>query len=153
MTNQISNPEIRFIKTHEDAKLPTRNHDTFDGLGDSGYDVYSVEPAIIEPGGSEVVEVGLTLAYISPGYWFRVEARSGLGFKKGIMPHFGIIDAGYRGNLGIKLYNLGKHPVYIEKGDRIAQFVIYPLINATMSFADEISQTQRGGNRLGSSGN
>ncbi len=150
---QIVNPEIRFIKTHEDAKLPTRNHNTLDGLGDSGYDVYSVEPAIIEPGGSEVIPVGLTLAHISPGYWFRIEARSGLGFKKGIIPHFGIVDNPYRGDLGVKLYNFGKQPVYIEKGDRIAQFVVYPLINTTMSFTDEITQTQRGEKGLGSSGN
>lgn len=149
---ETTNPEIKFIKTHEDAKLPTRNHDTFDGFGDSGYDAYAVEPAIIEPGGSEVIPVGLTLAYITPGYWFKVETRSGLGFKKNLLCHPGIIDVNYRGDLGVKIYNLGKQPVYIEKGDRIAQFVVYPLISATMSFTDTIHQTQRGEKGFGSSG-
>ena len=67
--------DLKVVKTHPDAKLPHRAHDS-----DSGYDVYSVEEVIVPGRGSVVVPIGLTLAYITPGYWFRVEPRSGLGF-------------------------------------------------------------------------
>ena len=143
--------EVSFLKTHQDAKLPTCNNPT--PTGDSGYDVYSVEPAIIPAGGSEVVPVGLTVANISPGYWFRIEARSGLGFKHGISPHPGIIDNSYRGDLAIKLYNHSRKDYYVEKGDRIAQLVFYNIIQPTnISFVDSVSQTDRGEGGFGSTG-
>ena len=144
--------KIEFLKTHPDAKLPHCGR--IDPLtGDSGYDIYCVEPAIIEPGGSDVVPVGLTVASIEEGYWFRIEGRSGLGFKHGIHPFNGIIDNSYRGDLSIKLYNFSNNPAYIEKGDRIAQIVVYPIIQPKMSWTDEISQSDRGDKGFGSSGN
>jgi len=80
--------DIQFVKTHDKAVLPKYNHsDPY--IGDSGLDVTAVEDAIIPYGGSAVVPVGLKLAYVTPGYWFRVEGRSGLGFKHSIAPHFG----------------------------------------------------------------
>lgn len=150
-TDSAANVELQFLKTHEDAQLPScKRIDQF--TGDTGYDLHSVEPAIIEPGGSEVVPVGLTLADISPGYWFKIEARSGLGFKHGIIPFGGIIDNQYRGDLAVKLFNHGKQPVYLEKGDRIAQIVVYPLIQPSVSWAKEVSETERGQQGFGSSG-
>ena len=98
------------------------------------------------------VPVGLTLAYIEKGFWFRIEPRSGLGFKHDIQPHLGIIDNGYRGDLGVKLYNFGNEPYFVKKGDRIAQFVVYPLIQPQCDWADEIVQSDRGTDGLGSSG-
>lgn len=150
-TDSSGEVELRFVKTHEDAQLPSsKNTDPL--TGDSGYDVYSVEPYIIEPGGSEIVAVGLQLAYITPGYWVRVEARSGLGFKHGIQPHFGIIDNPYRGDMGIKLYNLSRQPYHIQKGDRIAQLVVYPLIVPNVAWTNDVQQTERGNKGFGSSG-
>ena len=139
--------ELKVIKTHPDAKLPHRAHDS-----DSGYDVYSVEDVIVPGRGSVVVPVGLKLAYITPGYWFRVEPRSGLGFKHNIQPHLGIIDNGYRGDLGIKLYNFSDANITLIKGSRIAQLVLYPHITATISEADEIDDTERGESGYGSTG-
>ena len=144
-------PEIKFVKTHEDAQLPFSKNDN-PLTGDSGRDLYAVEPYIIEPGGSEVVNVGLQLAYITPGYWFRIEARSGLGFKHGIQPHFGIVDNEYTGDLSVKLYNISRQPYHITKGDRIAQIVVYPLIQPIVSWADEVNETSRGASGFGSSG-
>ena len=139
--------ELKVVKTHPDAKLPHRAHDS-----DSGYDVYSVEEAIVPGNGSVVVPVGLTLAYITPGYWFRVEPRSGLGFKHNLQPHLGIIDNGYRGDLGIKLYNFSDANVTLNKGSRIAQLVLYPHITATVSETDKIDDTERGEDGFGSTG-
>ena len=102
--------ELKVIKTHPDAKLPERVHDS-----DTGYDIYSVEKAIIPGRGSAVVDVGLKLAFLTEGWWFRIEPRSGLGFKHNIQPHLGIIDNGYRGDLGVKLYNFSGRRVWIYR--------------------------------------
>lgn len=142
---------IKFKKINPDAILPKRNHDNTDGTGDSGYDVYSVEDKIIPAKGSAVVDVGLKFAYIEPHYWVRVEGRSGLGFKHDIIPHQGIIDNAFRGDAGIKLRNFSNKDYEVKKGDRIAQFVIYPLIDAEISESD-IEDTDRGANGFGSSG-
>ena len=78
--------KLQFEKTHVDAVLPGKNHDS-----DTGMDVTCIEDFIIPAGGSAVVSVGLKFAFIEPGYWVKVEGRSGLGFKYGIIPHPGII--------------------------------------------------------------
>ena len=137
--------ELKVVKTHPDAKLPHRAH-----ASDSGYDVYSVEEAIVPGRGSVVVPVGLTLAYITPGYWFRVEPRSGLGFKHNLQPHLGIIDNGYRGDLGIKLYNFSDTNVTLIKGTKIAQLILYPHITAEVGFVDEAVEADRGDSGFGS---
>ena len=147
----LRNPVIKFLKTHQDAVLPQANNkDT--GTGDTGYDLVAVESIKIPPMGSNVVEVGLTLADISPGYWLRIEPRSGLGFKHSIQPHLGVIDNGYRGDLGVKLYNFSATDSHhVKKGDKIAQLVVYSLIQPEVSFTDEITETARGDKGFGSS--
>lgn len=137
---------ITFEKTHEDAKLPQKNHNN-----DTGYDVFCVESKVIPARGSAVVDVGLKFANIPQGYWIKVEGRSGLGFKHGILPHPGIIDNGYRGDAGIKLYNMTDKDYQVTAGDRIAQFVLYPVITAEVAFG-ETTQTSRGEQGFGSSG-
>ena len=92
MSKQV---EIKFTSTHEDAVLPVANNSET-GTGDTGYDLTSIEDVRILPNGSRVIPVGLKLAYVTPGYWFRIEPRSGLGFKKSVQPHLGVIDNGYR---------------------------------------------------------
>lgn len=142
---------IKFKKTHEDAVLPKATN-TEVATGDSGYDLFAVENVCIPSGGSKTVPVGLTVADITPGYWFRIEPRSGLGFKHSIQPHLGVIDNGYRGDLAVKLYNFSdEHDYQVNKGDKIAQLVFYPVIQPTMSFSEEITETSRGENGFGSS--
>lgn len=142
---------IKFKKTNPDAILPKRNHDNMDGTGDTGYDVYSVEDKVIPARGSAVVDVGLEFAYIEPHYWVKIEGRSGLGFKHDIIPHGGIVDNAFRGNAGVKLRNLSDKDYEVKKGDRIAQFVVYPLIDAEISEGN-IEVTDRGAKGFGSSG-
>ena len=114
---------IKFVKTHDLAVLPKFNHaDPY--VGDSGLDLTAVEQVIIPARGSAVVPVGLKLAYITPGYWIRVEGRSGVGFKRSIFPHFGIIDNPYRGDMGIKLYNFTGEDQSFNPGDKIAQLIV-----------------------------
>ena len=75
--------ELKFIRSHDDAVLPMANNSE-PGTGDTGYDLTAVEDVRILPNGSKVVPVGLKLAYVTPGFWFRIEPRSGLGFKKSV---------------------------------------------------------------------
>ncbi len=144
-------PEIRFKKTHPDAVLPASNTSDVT-LGDTGYDLTAVDDATITSWRTEVVPVGLTLAYIDPGYWFRIEPRSGLGFKHSLQPHLGVIDNQYRGDLGVKLYNFNHVDYEVKKGDRIAQLVVYRLFKPIMKWAAEVEQTERGDRGFGSSG-
>ena len=148
----FNKPFVRFVKTHPDAVLPSANNDKH-GVGDSVYDLTAVEDTIVPAARSAVVGVGLTLGYIDPGFWFRIEPRSGLGFKHSIQPHLGVIDNGYRGDLGVKLYNFGNDIYTVKKGDRIAQFVVYPLIHPQCEWAEEIIESFRGDKGFGSSGN
>ena len=141
---------LKFVKTHELAVLPKYNHnDPY--TGDSGLDVTAVETTIVPAKGYAVVPVGLKLAYVTPGYWFRVEGRSGVGFKKHIFPHFGIIDNPYRGDMGVKLYNFGTEDQIFNAGDKVAQLILYPLIQANIEFAEEVSESKRGEKGFGSS--
>ena len=139
-------PVLKFEKTHESAKLPTKNHES-----DTGYDVYSIEDKTVPARSSAVVGVGLKFADIPEGYWIKVESRSGLGFKHGITAHPGIIDNGYRGDAGIKLYNLTDTEYQIKAGDRIAQFVVYMNIGMQVEWG-AVQDSARGEKGFGSSG-
>jgi deoxyuridine 5'-triphosphate nucleotidohydrolase len=146
MNYEIIDARLKFKRVHPDAKLPTKNN-----ASDTGYDVSAVEFKCIPARGSAVVDVGLNFAYITPGYWVKVEGRSGLGFKNGISPHPGIIDSGYRSNAGIKLYNNTDIDYEVRSGDRIAQFVVYKNYNVVVEEGEE-EESDRGINGFGSSG-
>jgi dUTP pyrophosphatase len=139
--------EIRFKKLDQEAKLPSQNH-----IDDTGFDVFCSEECFVAPKTAKVVPTGIQVAYITPGYWFRVEARSGLSFKHNLLPHPGIVDSGYRGGLGILMYNHGEEVYNFKPGDKIAQIVIYKLIKSKISWSEEIHETERGGKGFGSSG-
>jgi len=142
----MSEVTLKFKKTNANAKLPTKNNES-----DTGFDVYCVEDKHIPARGSAVVDVGLEFAFISPGYWVKIEGRSGLGFKYGISPHPGIIDSGYRGNAGIKLYNNTDTDYEVKSGDRIAQFVVYKNYDVAVEEGDTV-ESDRGASGFGSSG-
>lgn len=122
------------------------------GTGDTGYDIFAVGDKVIPARGSAVVDTGIEVAYISPGFWFKIEARSGLGFKYSVAPHPGIVDNPYRGNLGIKLYNYSDVPYEVKKGDRIAQMVFYPIVEPHIGWLGEKVDTERNEKGFGSSG-
>ena len=138
--------ELRFEKTNSNAVLPGKNHDN-----DTGLDVTSVVDVTIPAKGSAVVDVGLKFSFIEPGFWVKIEGRSGLGFKHGIMPHPGIIDEGYRSDAGVKLYNLTDKDYEVKSGDRIAQFVVYAIHPVVVSEGEAV-ESERGEKGFGSSG-
>ena len=98
-----------------------------------------------------MVPVGLKLGFVTPGFWFRIEPRSGLGFKSSIQPHLGVIDNGYRGDLGVKLYNFSDKVFSVKHGERIAQMVFYELLQPNIEWTEEADETARGEKGFGSS--
>lgn len=143
--------KISFVKTHEDAKLPQRNNKE-PLVGDTGYDVYAVEDAEIPAHSTKNVPIGLDIGFIEPSYWIRIESRSGLFFKHGITVFPGVIDTSYTGMLGISLVNNTNIPYLVKKGDRIAQLVVYKLLEPIITWTDTKTKTNRGDKGFGSSG-
>lgn len=110
-------------------------------------------PLTVEPGGRAIVPTGLFVA-VPPGYEAQVRARSGLAVKKGIcvLNGPGTVDADYRGEVGVILANLGDEPFVIERGMRVAQLVIAPVVRAEFKQVEALPETERGGGGFGSSG-
>jgi dUTP pyrophosphatase len=82
----------------------------------------------------------------------QVRPRSGLAIKQGIQVHLGTLDADYRGELGIIMYNLSNEPFEVHTGDRIAQIVINKIEKVQLQEVDELSTTERGDGGFGHSG-
>ncbi|MBI1402117.1 MAG: dUTP diphosphatase [Porphyrobacter sp.] len=121
--------------------------------GAAGMDVVSAEQVTIAPGARHAVATGLALA-IPPGYEIQVRPRSGLALKHGIsVPNTpGTIDSDYRGELKVILINLGTDPFAIARGDRIAQLVLAPVVQARWDEVAELDSTERGEGGFGSTG-
>lgn len=108
---------------------------------------------ILDPMHRAVVPTGLRVE-IPPGFEMQIRPRSGLAVKFGItLPNTpGTIDSDYRGPLGVALINLGPEPFTIHHGDRIAQAVIAPVVQAGFTLAESLSDTARGAGGFGSTG-
>ncbi len=123
--------------------------------GSSGLDIaaHIEENIIINPGEKSLISTGLFVA-IPIGYEIQIRPRSGLAAKKNItvLNTPGTIDADYRGEIKVILINLGKEKFTIESGDRIAQMVVCPVIQAELEEVTELSNTERGSGGFGSTG-
>ncbi len=121
--------------------------------GAAGMDVVSAEDVTIAPGARHAVATGLALA-IPQGYEIQVRPRSGLALKHGItVPNTpGTIDSDYRGELKVILINHGPEPFAIARGDRVAQLVLAPVVQAAWSEVAELDATERGEGGFGSTG-
>lgn len=121
--------------------------------GAAGMDVVSAEDVVIAPGERHAVATGLAVA-IPEGYEIQVRPRSGLALKHGItVPNTpGTIDSDYRGELKVILINLGAEPFTIARGDRVAQLVLAPVVQATWDEVTELDTTERGAGGFGSTG-
>lgn len=121
--------------------------------GAAGMDIVSAEQVTIAPGARLAVATGLAVA-IPEGYEIQVRPRSGLALKHGIsVPNTpGTIDSDYRGELKVILVNLGHEPFAIARGDRIAQLVLAPVVQAVWDEVADLDATERGEGGFGSTG-
>ncbi|MEO1968738.1 MAG: dUTP diphosphatase [Sphingomonadaceae bacterium] len=140
--------KLRRLPHGEGLPLPAYATD-----GSAGMDVLSAEDVVLDPGGRAAVATGLSLA-IPSGYEIQVRPRSGLALKHAItVPNTpGTIDSDYRGELKIILINHGHEPFAVARGDRIAQLVLAPVVQAAWDEVEELDETVRGAGGFGSTG-
>ena len=140
--------QLKIKKLNEKAKLPT--YGTVDSAGADLYAVLDSELSI-KPGETKVIPTGLSMA-IPKGYVGLIYARSSLGTKKGLAPanKVGVIDADYRGEVKVVLFNQSNETQIINPEERIAQIIITPYIKVDFEEVNELSETERGNGGFGS---
>lgn len=126
---------------------------TYAHEGDVGADLRSVEDTIITPNSRILVHTGLHMA-IPTGYVGMVCPRSGFALKQGVtvLNAPGIVDSGYRGEVGVILLNTSEQTVTVHKGDRIAQMVFIPYAHMAFEHVESLPETDRGEGGFGSTG-
>eukprot|EP00545_Synedropsis_sp_CCMP1620_P010331 CAMPEP_0119015998 /NCGR_PEP_ID=MMETSP1176-20130426/11763_1 /TAXON_ID=265551 /ORGANISM="Synedropsis recta cf, Strain CCMP1620" /LENGTH=180 /DNA_ID=CAMNT_0006969323 /DNA_START=111 /DNA_END=653 /DNA_ORIENTATION=+ len=142
-----SNNSILQVKLlSENATLPTKGSPL-----SAGFDLSASEPCSIAPGGRKLVKTDISVA-CPIGTYARIAPRSGLAYKKGIDVGAGVVDADYRGPVGVILFNFGEEEFVIEKGDRIAQLILEQYCMAEVEKVEVLTDTQRGAAGFGSTG-
>lgn len=143
---------IRFVRLPHNVDLPLPSYET---TGSAGMDLPAAITEDIVLGSLDRVAVptGLQIA-IADGFEGQVRPRSGLAFRHGLTVTNapGTIDSDYRGELKVLLVNLGKESITIERGMRIAQLVIAPVVQAQVSEVLDLDSTERGAQGFGSTG-
>ena len=142
--------EILIKRLSKDVTLPK-----YETKGSSGLDLAANTDKQIKilPGKSEIIPTGLAVA-IPKNFEIQIRPRSGLAAKSqiSVLNTPGTIDADYRGELKVILINLGDKVFIVEKGLRIAQMVLCPVVKATLKEVTELEDTERGSGGFGSTG-
>ncbi|GAA5893265.1 bifunctional dITP/dUTP diphosphatase [Sporobolomyces salmoneus] len=135
------------VQRHSDkARIPTRGS----ALA-AGYDLYSSEEKTVPARGQALIGTDISIA-IPEGTYGRVAPRSGLGVKHSITTGAGVIDADYRGKVGVLLFNLGDKDFEIKEGDRIAQLILEKIVTPEPQEVSSLDETVRGAGGFGSTG-
>ena len=139
---------LRAKKLTPDAELPRYAHP-----GDAGLDLFANMAHTLGPGDSAIIKTGVSIQ-LPPGTEGQVRPRSGLAAKHQVtvLNSPGTIDEGYRGEVGVILINHGKGPFEVEKGMKIAQLVVKPVIRVDVEAVDDLTDTARGEGGFGSTG-
>ena len=141
---------IRVKKLNANAILPT-----YGSAGAAGADLYACldAPVTIAPGQTAWIPTGLALE-VPEGCAGLVYARSSLGVKRGLAPanKVGVIDSDYRGEVRVVLLNHGQETQTIAHGERVAQFLITPVLTPVYEEVEELTDTNRGVGGFGSTG-
>ena len=155
---------IKIKRLTETAKIPTKNFDS-----DAAFDLYADIQETFVPFGKtseesekgikilpgQTVKIGTGVAMEIPEwYWGAIYARSGLATKQGLRPAnaTGVIDSHYRGEIIVPLHNDSNEVQIVRHGDRIAQFMLAPVIETAFEEVSELSDSDRGDGGFGSSG-
>jgi dUTP pyrophosphatase len=127
------------------AVLPTRAHPD-----DAGLDLYGLEDAAVAPGEGRVLRTGVAFA-VPPGHVGLVCDRSSMA-KRGLKTAGGVIDAGYRGEVGVVVWNISSIPQTVKKGERVAQMLVIPIAVPAPVDTEDLGETARGAGGFGSTG-
>lgn len=140
--------ELKRLPHGEGLLLPARATEHAAGL-----DVVAAEDVTLAPGQRHAVATGFSIA-IPEGYEVQIRPRSGLALKHGItcLNTPGTIDCDYRGEVKVILANLGSEPFEVRRGERIAQLLPAPVLEATFREVETLGETSRGAGGFGSTG-
>jgi dUTP pyrophosphatase len=141
--------KLHVKKLNTEARLPEKAHQT-----DAGFDLFSIEEKEIPAGEASLIKTGISIQ-LPPNTEAQVRPRSGLALKHSItvLNSPGTIDEDYRGEIGVILINHGKDTFVVEKGMKIAQMVIQPVLSVDIEEAKgDLSETHRGTGGFGSTG-
>ena len=137
---------LKIKKLNSEAKMPTKGHP-----GDAGVDFYSVDTVIFAPNAQERVHTGVAIE-IPEGCVGLIWDKSSISFNQGLKVMGGVIDAGFRGELVMSMYNTTNKEQKMEKGHKIAQMIIQKFEDCDIVETDDLSDTVRGEGREGSTG-
>lgn len=140
--------EVKFKLLEADAVLPE-----YGSLGSAGFDFTCINDTLINPGRTEMIRTGLAVA-IPVGYYMAIVPRSSTGLKTPLrMPNsMGVIDCDYRGEVMLIFTNNGRKPFVAQKGRRLAQGIIMPVIRMPLVKVQYLGNTERGEGGFGSTG-
>ena len=144
--------EFKCLEHFGDLELPAYETDLAAGA-DLRAALNVSDPMVLEPGARALVPTGFCMA-LPAGYEAQIRPRSGLAFKQGLtcLNTPGTIDADYRGEVKVLLINHGEKAFTIMRGERIAQMIIAPIVQAAFKVVDDLSETTRGAGGFGSTG-
>lgn len=137
--------ELRIKKIHKNAKLPHYGH-----KGDAGLDIFSTIDYVLRKREVKAIPTGIKVA-IPEGYVGLIWDKSGVSLE-GVHRLAGVVDSGYRGEVKIVMANLSDEPFSIEKGMKIAQLLIQPVVVVEVIEVEDLEATPRGENGFGSTG-
>ena len=141
---------IRVKLLKEGAKLPA-----YGSAEAAGADLYACleGSVVIQPGTTAFLPTGIALE-VPKGCAGLIYARSGMACKRGLAPanKVGVVDSDYRGEIVVALHNHGNAPQTVENGERIAQFLITPVLTPAYKAVQELTETVRSGGGFGSTG-
>ena len=146
--------DVRVIRLPHGKDLPLPTYQT---PAAAGLDLLAAIPPqtrlVIEPGSRDLIPTGLAVE-LPAGFEAQIRPRSGLALKHGVtlVNTPGTIDADYRGEIGVILINHGSEAFEIVRGDRLAQMVVAPVVQAHLVEVDELSSSDRGAGGFGSTG-
>ncbi|MDX1474921.1 MAG: dUTP diphosphatase [Reinekea sp.] len=150
MTHKL---QLKILDPRVGTEIPLPSYGTD---GSAGMDLRAVldAPLTLEPGQTELINTGLAIYIEDPGLAATILPRSGLGHKHGIVLGnlVGLIDSDYQGELMVSCWNRGQDSFTIEPGDRIAQLVLLPVVQASFDIVDAFEHTERGAGGFGSTG-
>ena len=139
-------PKLRIKKLNDQAFLPVKGSDQA-----AGYDLFAIEDTTVPARGKILVSTGIAMA-IPIGNYGRIAPRSGLACKNFIDVGAGVIDADYRGEVKVLLFNFAEVEFKINVGDRIAQLIIEKYTRTEIEECDDLDATVRGDGGFGSTG-
>ena len=150
---QLTQLEVKIMDSRLGGEWPLPSYAT---PGSAGMDLRACinEALILEPGQTELLPTGMAIHVADPGLCAMLLPRSGLGHKHGVVLGnlVGLIDSDYQGQLMVSCWNRGNTSFTVEPGERIAQMVLVPVVQAEFKVVEEFNESERGAGGFGHSG-